>query len=458
MLVVVTGGGTVSVLDESKSGPDGVGLRERRKFRVKINDGRRTIARSKDGDVTHFHVGEPQWHSFHVDRPIAVVSVNGTVVAVKDSQCGFSTWDIATGLFIRRFVGHDDSSAPSEEKISCKCMPWLHAWPESECPAPGHRSEITAMAISHLGDRIASADVDGVILVWDAGTAAVLHKHQYEYFEPMAIAFSPAGHFFVVTDTDGFVVEYETASGHDYGHEKPFHPCGNSWYHCEIRAAMWTPDSNQFICGYEGGQVRQAVSHGFEDYNSTEDATMENVLDLGCSVDAVNAIAISPDGKSVAVAGQRIIGDLANGGRVCGFVAVYNSSDNMLRWKDFATPGCDGGVTSLSFSLDGKQLASAGEDKYVRLWDPRDGSRLKACQQYDLPTPRRYTPEPELSAPIVLPARIVCTSFCADPEETPEKRRLAFAQGHHKRLGAGSILQSLPPDLLNAIAWMGTTS
>ncbi|KAJ1463830.1 quinon protein alcohol dehydrogenase-like superfamily, partial [Baffinella frigidus] len=124
----------------------------------------------------------------------------------------------------------------------------------------GHWFEITAMAISDRGDRIASADTDGVVLLWDAGTAAVLHKIQFEYCEPMAIAFSPDGLYFVVTGTEGH---------------------------------------------------------------------------------------------------------------------------NTLRWKDFATPGCDGGVTSLSFSLDGKQLASAGEDKFVRLWNPRDGSRLKAFRQYE---------------------------------------------------------------------------
>jgi WD40 repeat protein len=92
-------------------------------------------------------------------------------------------------------------------------------------------------------------------------------------------------------------------------------------------------------------------------------------------------------------------------------------------------------VISLSFSLDGKQLASAGKDKFVRLWDPRDGTRLKAFQM--------RTPT-------------VSITFCADLEETPERheRRLAFAQGHHKRLGALSILEVLSPDLMKTIGLM----
>ena len=127
-----------------------------------------------------------------------------------------------------------------------------------------------------------------------------------------------------------------------------------------------------------------------------------------------------------------------------------NSPDNTLRWKDFATPGHDGGVISLSFSLDGKQLASAGMDKFVRLWDPRDGTRLKAFQMLAPATPS-WANEQTLMA-----AKTVSVTFCTDIEETPERheRRLSLAQGHHKRLGVLSILAVLSPDLMRTIGLM----
>ncbi|KAJ1465863.1 quinon protein alcohol dehydrogenase-like superfamily [Baffinella frigidus] len=446
--------GTVTVLDESISGPGGIGLTEMRKFRVMVNMGRKTMGISTDGVSSIVRLGHSVWDRTDVSFPVAVASVNGAVIAVKDSDNGFSTWDVTTGLFIRRFVGHDDSSCTSEEKISCKCMPWLHAWPESECPAVGHRSEITAMAISHIGGRIASADATGVILVWDAGTAAVLHRITgYNPCEPKAIAFSANGLYFVVADAEGFICEFRTKDGIHV--HSPFQPSQTAWSRCEMRAVAWTPDSEQYICGYERGQVKTVDSCG---YDGSDDGP-NGGIHLKRSEDAVNALAISPDGLSVAVAGERIIGEIGEGGRICGFVAVYNSTDNKLRWKDFATPGCDGGVTSLSFSLDGKLLVSSGNDMYVRMWDPRDGSRLKAFKQYDLPIPLRYPRDwypQELSAPVVLPSEIICATFCVTVEDTPEKheRRLAFAQGHHKRLGVLSIIQTLSPDLLGTIAHM----
>jgi len=42
--------------------------------------------------------------------------------------------------------------------------------------------------------------------------------------------------------------------------------------------------------------------------------------------------------------------------------------------------GHDGAVSGLAFDTDGRWLVTAGEDRTVRVWDPRTGSALAAIR------------------------------------------------------------------------------
>ena len=87
------------------------------------------------------------------------------------------------------------------------------------------------------------------------------------------------------------------------------------------------------------------------------------------SSNAVNAVAYSPDGSRVAVAGQDAR------------IFLYQPGNA----TPVATLGGDGTlpVTALAFSPDGRILASAGRDSVVRLWDPATGAQLKALSGHE---------------------------------------------------------------------------
>jgi len=77
--------------------------------------------------------------------------------------------------------------------------------------------------------------------------------------------------------------------------------------------------------------------------------------------DWILSLAISPDGKQLASAGA----DRS--------VRVWNLHTHQ---RLFSLTGHAGRVLSVDFSPDGSQLASASEDKTVRLWDPLTGTAL----------------------------------------------------------------------------------
>ena len=209
-------------------------------------------------------------------------------------------------------------------------------------PLRGHRGEIYFAVFSPDGTTLATAGQDRTARLWDSRTGTpglVLQGHNDEI---NWVAFSPDGRKLATASDDRTVKLWDTASGHLEstldGHDD------------RLVAAVFTPDGRRLLaCGRNNKLVvwDLATSRKCGLYDVSPNGTLQSA-------------AISPDGRALAVAGERaVICDLA-GGRA------------PLRLEGYDAPQ----VNSVAFSHDGRCLAAAGKSGVVNLWET-DGWKLK---------------------------------------------------------------------------------
>jgi WD40 repeat protein len=92
----------------------------------------------------------------------------------------------------------------------------------------------------------------------------------------------------------------------------------------------------------------------------------------------LHAVALSPDGRTLAVAG---FGFLTDGKRSSPIFLIDRASGTITRTLRAHT----GTVQALAFSADGKRLASGGVDRLIRVWDVAGGQVIKKLPGHTAP-------------------------------------------------------------------------
>ena len=309
----------------------------------------------------------------------------------------------------------------------------------------GHEGEVTAIAYSPDGTRMATGSTDTTARIWDTATGkevAVLEGHE----QPVnSIAFSPDGSRLATGSSDNTARIWDTATWKEItvleGNGRPIHsiafsPDGQRLATASHDTAARILDA---VTGKElavlNGHTGSISSITFSpdgtrlatgSYDSTAriwDASTGRetaVLKVQGNADDVASIAFSPDGSTLATGfsdGTARLWDSVSGKEISvlngheqrvasiafspdGTRLATGSWDATARLWSVATAkeiavlkGHEEWVTSVAFSPDGMRLASASWDKTARVWDAATGTELAIMSDHGMPSSIAFSPD-----------------------------------------------------------------
>jgi WD40 repeat protein/serine/threonine protein kinase len=336
-------------------------------------------------------------HTSHVSG--VVFSPDGRRLVSTGSDGDIRLWDTGSGhelLTLRDHTARVRRAAFSPDGRLLLTGSWdttLKLWdggPLEESPSQGptiHRltRPVEAVAFSPTGDQLAAGSDDGIVTLWAHPTGELLRTLRGHTGVVMGVAFSPDGRQLVSASRDKTVrlwgpttgAELRTLDATEWMNTVAFSPdgqllaaAGRDWGR-KVGIKLWKTATGELVpTGFVGSQAEASCIAFSPDgrllaAGSTEGARAW-IVETGqvlheLHTGAIQDLAFSPDGQylvTTSTSGEVKVHDVTTGKEV----------------RSFTDPT---GPICVAFHPDGKRLATGTYPGAVLLWDARTGRKLR---------------------------------------------------------------------------------
>ncbi|MCA2683350.1 MAG: hypothetical protein IM504_07275 [Microcystis sp. M038S2] len=335
-------------------------------------------------------------------------SPDGKTLATGSEDKTIKLWNVETGEEIGTLSGHNGSvysvsfssdgktlATGSEDKT---IKLWNVETGEEIGTLTRHPSSVYSVSFSSDGKTLATGSYDGTIKLWNGSTGQEIRTLSGPNDIVWSVSFSPDGKTLATGSEDNTIKlwdvetgqEIRTLSGHnDYVLSVSFSPDGKTLATGseDKTIKLWNVETGQEI-GTLRGHNGIVLSVSFSSDGKTlatgsRDNTIklwnvetgQKIRTLSGHKWSVNSVSFSRDGKKLATGSGILISFRDN------TIKLWNVETGQeirtLPLQLYENTGHNKSVTSVSFSPDGKTLATGSGDNTIKLWNVETGQEIR---------------------------------------------------------------------------------